>query len=277
MIIVTGSGNILAASLCGYLQQREDVYSLSGIPADISPEVSIIVNCHQYDDIDRAEYFREDAYRENADTAGRLAEMCYTKGIPLVQVGTSLVFSGQTDRPWREDDEPRPVNVFGDSKLLGEQYIRESGCEYIIIRLPELYNERSSPFHSAIRCSREGRNAVVLKERWMAPLPAGYAASAIVRLVETRFRGVIHYSAADAVDHAHFIRYGLDLAARRFPGLDARLDEIGLSEYGRPADLSSWEVLDTSLYRSITGDVPPSWHQALEKYMLEDFVPPDMG
>ncbi len=277
MIFITGSGSILANALCGYFREKAEVLALPGLPAEIPAEASCIINCHQYDDIDRAEYFREDAYRVNAEAAGQLATICCRMGIPLVQAGTSLVFGGHNERPWREDDEPQPVNVFGDSKLLAEQNILDSGCRYIIVRLPELYNERISPFHAAIRSSREGRNWVVLKERWMAPLPAGYAAAAIGRLLDNKFCGIVHYAAADGVDHAHFIRYGLDLASRRFNGLGAGLDEISLPEYGRPAELPSWEVLDTTLYRSITGDVPPSWHQALEKYMQEDFVPPDIS
>ncbi len=275
MIAVNGSGSLLSDAVLECFSERDQVISMPGISTELPDGISTIINCHQYNDIDRAEYFREDAYRENGHAVAALANVCRKRGILLVQAGTSQVFGGRLDRGWSESDPPEPVNVYGDSKLLAESCIRESGCSFIIIRLPELYSGKSSAFHEALRCRREGGKAIVLKEKWFAPLPAKAAAGAIGFLLDCGFRGIVHYASLDAVDHAHFVRYGFDILSRRFPGMEVELEERRIEDYHRPADPPMWEVLDTSLYRSITGDTPPSWHAALEKLLSEDFVPPE--
>lgn len=110
----------------------------------ISP--TLVINASAYTDVDRAESEPEKAMAVNADGPGWLAHTCAQQRIPLIHYSTDFVFDGTKRTPYLETDTPNPINVYGLSKLKGEQAIQEETDSALIFRLAWLYSARGNNF-----------------------------------------------------------------------------------------------------------------------------------
>ena len=109
-------------------------------------EPSAIVNAAAYTAVDRAEAEPERAFAVNCDGAALLADAAARRGIPFIQISTDYVFDGAKDGAYLEDDVVNPQNVYGKSKLAGEQAIAASGCKHLIFRTSWVYGTRGKNF-----------------------------------------------------------------------------------------------------------------------------------
>src|SRR5690606_3405146 len=92
------------------------------------------INCAAYTAVDKAETEREKAFLINAEAVKYLAQACKETDITLIHISTDFVFDGEKGEPYTEEDIPNPINVYGASKLKGEQYVQEILNKYFIIR-----------------------------------------------------------------------------------------------------------------------------------------------
>jgi hypothetical protein len=121
---------------------------------------SLLVNCAAYTSVDGAESSPEAAFAVNALGARHVAEVCAGSGVPLVHFSTDYVFSGATNRPWVETDAPAPVNVYGTSKLEGEEHIRRANPRHLILRTSWVFGVHGSNFvRSILAATRRAKGA----------------------------------------------------------------------------------------------------------------------
>jgi dTDP-4-dehydrorhamnose reductase len=99
------------------------------------------INCAAYTNVEQAEKTPEIAYQINAEAVKYLAESCKENNIVLIHISTDYVFDGKKDEPYTIDDATNPINEYGKSKLLGEQYIQKLMNHYFIIRTSWLYSK----------------------------------------------------------------------------------------------------------------------------------------
>jgi len=102
-------------------------------------EPSVIVNAAAYTAVDKAETELERAMAINATGPGVLAEEAKRLGGLLIHYSTDYVFDGSKQSPWVETDIPNPLNVYGKSKLAGDEAIQASGCDHLIFRTSWVY------------------------------------------------------------------------------------------------------------------------------------------
>src|SRR5262249_31091644 len=117
---------------------------IASVLDQIEPE--LIVNAAAYTAVDRAEDERDLAFRINADAPGAMARWAASRGAPIIHFSTDYVFDGIGNRPWREDDSPEPLSVYGASKLAGEMAIRAAGAINLIIRTQWVYAAKGTNF-----------------------------------------------------------------------------------------------------------------------------------
>lgn len=140
-------GDVIAASLDGAYGPRVDLSdprSLSRLVQEAVPDA--VVNAAAYTAVDKAESESELAQRINAEAPGMLGGLLRDRGVPVVHYSTDFVFSGKSKRPYREDDEPGPVSVYGETKLGGEQSLMATGANAIILRTSWVYGVRGNNF-----------------------------------------------------------------------------------------------------------------------------------
>lgn len=112
--------------------------------SDVKPD--FIYNAVAYTDVDKAEQEPEKAMLVNAHTPGEVANYCKKSDVPLIHFSTDYVFNGKKNDLYTEDDIPNPINIYGKSKLAGEQAIIESECPHMIFRTSWVYSMRAGGF-----------------------------------------------------------------------------------------------------------------------------------
>jgi len=287
-ILVTGVTGQIGGALVDRLQEVATV-----VPADrsaldlsrpgdiasrldeIAPEV--IVNSAAYTDVDQAECERELAFIVNAAGPSAMARWAARRAIPLVNLSTDYVFNGNGERPWREDDAPGPLSVYGESKLAGEMEVRRAGGSHLIVRTSWVYGARGKNFLRAIaQRARECTEFNVVADEVGAPTSANVVADVLARILNRgRAQLVADFTAAGGTVHlaanGFTSRHGFATAI--VDGLKAR-GAIVKTERVVPIQSADYPTIQTIRPRNsrldlgrlaqVFGITPPHWTTALE-------------
>ena len=187
---------------------------------DIEPDV--LLNAAAYTAVDKAESESQVAQAVNAVSPGRMAQELARRGGLMIHYSTDYVFDGAKAGPYNEDDPTGPLNVYGRSKLAGEQAIADTGCAYLILRTSWVYDTRGNNFlRRVLRLAREKHELRMVDDQHGAPTWARAIAEAtaavLVRLraVRTadkwRSAGTYHLTAAGSTTWAGFARTILEI------------------------------------------------------------------
>lgn len=140
---------------------------------------SIIVNAVAYTAVDKAEEDVERAMAVNGTSPAVLAEEAKKLGSLLVHYSTDYVFNGSGSQPWTETDSPDPLNVYGKSKLAGDQAIQESGCDHLIFRTSWVYGARGNNFLlTMLKLAKERSELSIVDDQIGAPTSSACIAQA---------------------------------------------------------------------------------------------------
>jgi len=222
-----------------------------------------IVNCAAYTDVDGAESNRETAFAVNCDGARRVAELSAARGVPLLHLSTDYVFDGASAEPYREDDPVCPINVYGESKLAGEQAVRAATPDHVIVRTQSLYGVHGRNFVRTVRERLEDGQALeVVDDQTSCPTHTMALARAIVALLRLQHRGMVNVSAEGACTWHQF---ACEIAARVRPG--AEVKPVASADFPRPARRPAYSVLDKHRYAEWTGKRMPMWQEGLDAYL----------
>jgi dTDP-4-dehydrorhamnose reductase len=195
-------------------------------------EPRIIVNAAAYTDVERAETEPDRAERINAEAPRILAAEAARLGALLVHYSTDYVFDGSGTTPWREDDTPAPLNVYGATKWRGEQVIRDSGCRYLIFRTQWVYAARGENFiRKILRLAAERDTLEVVDDQHGAPTGAELIADVTahaLRLATARDgpSGTYHLAARGETTWHAYARFIVEEARRA--GRPVRVSDAGI-------------------------------------------------
>lgn len=156
---------------------------------NISTSVNLIINCAGYTNVDKAEEEQELCDQINHQAVKILAEFCKEKNILLIHYSTDYVFDGSGDKPFDEDNQEnlQPLNYYGKTKLLAEQALQNSGCNYVIFRISWIYDKRSTTknFVNTIkRLALEKEEINVVDDQIGSPTSAEFVASNTIRFIQ---------------------------------------------------------------------------------------------
>jgi dTDP-4-dehydrorhamnose reductase len=178
-IVAVGRGNDQDAH--GDLENPDE---LRAILRALRPD--LIANAAAYTDVDRAESEPERARRVNADGPALLAAEAKRLDAWLIQYSTDFVFDGSGSKPWREDDAPGPLSVYGESKRQGEEAVRGSGCRHVILRTQWIYSARRKNFvRTILRLAEQRDHLDVVDTQTGAPTGAELVADVTAHVVRS--------------------------------------------------------------------------------------------
>ena len=144
----------------------------------------VVVNCAAYTAVDRAEAEPERAFRINADGAGEVARAAREAGAPIIQISTDYVFDGAASRPYGEQAPTEPLNVYGRSKLAGEDSVRAANPNHLIARTAWLYSPLGSNFvRTLMHRAAEGEAIDVVADQFGSPTSALDLSDALLAIV----------------------------------------------------------------------------------------------
>ncbi len=275
IILVTGAGGQLgkelqdiSAAFPGYkfiFKGREELAidqpgAIERIFEELSPEYCI--NAAAYTAVDNAENpdQQENVFSINADGVHHLATQCDKYGTKFIQVSTDYVFNGRTREPYREEDETDPLNIYGESKLKGEEFALSYPCS-IVLRTSWVYSSYGKNFvKTMIRLMKEKKEISVVNDQWGSPTYAADIAVAILKMIEFPDwqPGLYHFTNKGVITWFEFA--GM---IREMTGSECIVHPISTEQYPTAAARPAWSVLDTTKISRVFGIQPRNWQDAL--------------
>jgi dTDP-4-dehydrorhamnose reductase len=266
----TYSGKLAGRQSCGQVDFLQEG-AVDALVREHRP--GLVLNAVAHTAVDRAEDEPETSQRINADAVGELAEACKRADATLVHYSTDYVFDGKGKRPIREDDATGPINVYGSSKLAGEEAIRASGVRHRILRTAWVYGARGQNFlRTALRLAPERDELRIVNDQVGSPTPARWLASAtaLTQVSHPEAEGTWHVVADGECSWHEFAKaiYGEALVAgliQRAP----KLIGIPSSEYPTKARRPGYSRLDTTRFEKDFGLRLPDWRVGLREVIGE--------
>lgn len=262
--------------------------SIQRVVRGIRPE--LIINAAAHTAVDAAETREAEARAINADAPRVLAEEAKKIGAALVHYSTDYVFDGSKTAPYEETDSPAPINVYGETKLAGEQAIRALGVPHLILRTAWIYGPRGRNFLLTIlRLATEREELRVIRDRFGSPTWSRDIALATLKILAqlishndspanalSPVSGTYHLTAAGETTWFDFASAILDEAARISPDVSwfaaatrgqplitKRVVPITIAEYPSAALRPRYSVLSNSCLSQTFGIRLPDWRQQL--------------
>ena len=269
--------------------------SIRRVVRDIRPQ--IIVNAAAFTAVDAAETREAEAHVINAIAPGVLADEAMKIGAAIVHYSTDYVFDGSKTTPYDETDSPAPLNVYGKTKLAGEQAILASGAPHLIFRTAWVYSTRGRNFlRTILRLATEREELKVVRDQFGTPTCSRDIAQATVTIVAqlinqeglttnslSRASGIYNLTAAGATTWFDFACAILEGAAQISPDvpwfaeatqgrplITKRIHPITTAEYPTPALRPQNSVLSTSGLNQTFGIAFPDWHLQLRRIFAAD-------
>jgi dTDP-4-dehydrorhamnose reductase len=230
---------------------------------DLRPDV--IFHLAAFTQVDACESESEKAFAVNAEGTKHVAQGAVGCGAKVVFLSTDYVFDGGRTVPYREDDPPHPLNVYGQSKWQGELYLQRLTANALIVRTQWLYGRFGSNFVTAIlRQAKEKGELQIVTDQTGSPTYTVDLAKVLSALAGQELRGVFHAANGGSCTWYEFGRTILKLA-----GLSqVRVVPISSEQLHRPARRPSFSVLSCQKLQERAGLTLRPWQEALEDYLL---------
>jgi dTDP-4-dehydrorhamnose reductase len=225
-----------------------------------------IVNAAAYTAVDKAESEREVCFAVNAAAPGAMARAAARRGIPLIHYSTDYVFDGGKSGDYVEEDATGPLNVYGASKLRGEEAIAESGARCAVLRTSWVYSNDGHNFlNTMLRLGATRPELRVVDDQRGSPTSAGAIAEATLRILREKAdfpAGVYHMTAEGATSWCGFAG-AIFAGTAGEGGMGPRLIPIATEEYPTPARRPRNSVLANGKFERTFGFRLPEWRAQL--------------
>jgi dTDP-4-dehydrorhamnose reductase len=285
-VLILGSNGRLGSALARRWKALPDVNVVALTRADIDltdpvkAETSlathefgsgdVVVNCAAATDVDSCERDREAATRINAESPGRIARLCAARGARLIHIGTDYVFDGSLDRPYTEEDDPKPLSHYGLTKLEGDREVLMASPLHCVVRVSWVFGPDKPSFVDAIvKRALISPEAAAVHDKTSAP---SYTEDMAVWLAEflklTVQGGVYHLCNSGTCSWRDYGEYALGCAEKNgIPVLTTTVAPLKLSDMKAfVAVRPPRTALDTSKFKRVTGITPRPWQEAVDEY-----------
>jgi dTDP-4-dehydrorhamnose reductase len=241
---------------------------------EIHPHV--IINAAAYTAVDKAETEIELAYAINAIAPAIMAEAANHIGAALIHISTDYVFNGRKGTFYQEDDDPNPLNVYGASKLAGEENIRQGCDRHLILRTSWVYGVqgKSNFVKTMLRVGADRQEVRVVADQVGTPTSARSIADVITQLIPSletsEATGTYHFTQSGVASWYDFAVAIFEEARRlNFPLEVERVIPIATADYPTLAQRPLYSVLSTQKLSAWMATSFPHWRQELRQ-MLRD-------
>ena len=276
-VLIVGAHGMLGQDLVKVLERFFEVVALGRDELDISlynnvkkvlKEVSpqVVINAAGYTDVDACERKSRLAFAVNGEGAKNLARATSVLKAKLVYISTDYVFDGKKETPYSEEDQPNPLNVYGESKLMGERYVQKFADDYLIVRTQWLFGPGGRNFVDTILDLSQDRERIeVVDDQVGSPTYTLDLSRAILTLLEKDLWGVFHVSNSGSCSWYEFAKEILAQVGRD----TIQLVPISSADLTRPARRPLYSVLSNENLHKEAGLAMRPWQEALRDYLRE--------
>jgi len=230
---------------------------------------AIVVNTAAMHDVENCEQQPEKAYAVNALGARNVALATRDLDVPVVQISTDYVFDGHKGEPYVEEDVPMPVNVYGNTKLAGEHFVRSVNPKHFVLRTSALYGMRPCRGKSAhnfvelmLRLAQDRGKVRVLQSEVVTPTPTAQLANQIVALSRRDAYGLYHATAEGSCSWYEFAREIFEITNTK-----VQLEVAEPAEFPAKVARPSYSVLENQALKMQGLNRFGPWQQGLREYL----------
>lgn len=297
-ILITGASGLLGTALVEKLSKTYDIIGFSRrkefnsdfkleafISADITDRAkvkntildyspNIVIHTAALSDVDLCEKEPELAYQVNVRGTENMALACQGTNILFIYISTDYVFDGKSQEPYRESDISNPINVYGRTKLEGEEKVRSILKKYLIIRTAWLFGSNGNSFVEHIKEKVKAEKTLdIVNDKFSSPTYTKDLTQAISKLIDIIFKnnndkldqiyGTYHITNSGSASWFNWAKEILkDLEIK-----EVEINPIGLEQLKLAAERPKMTVLDKSRYINLTNQPLRRWEEALKDYL----------
>lgn len=281
-LVVVGASGQLGTDICTVFadSSRYSVTTITRAQANLETPQEIttalrqikdfdyLINCAALTNTGECERLPHKAYRINAEAVEEMANYCAMYDKTLFQFSTDYVFDGEKATPYREDDDPNPLNIYGKTKLLGEYAVRQRSGRYFIFRVSSLFGPAGSGgagsnfVQTILSRARSGQELTVVSDQVMTPTHTLDVARTVRAVINRGCRryGIYHCTSAGACS---WYEFAVEILAQAH--VCAKVRPVPLQHYPSGLSRPANSVLDTA---KIEKYFPPRhWREALSEYL----------
>ncbi len=274
-VLITGARGLLGSEL---LRQAPAEYIVAGVDieeGDLSQasvaqdlisrhQPHCVIHCAAWTDVDGCTRDPERAYRVNAEATQYVAAACQQFQARLVYLSTDYVFAGDLGRPYTEEDEPRPLNPYGSSKLAGEK-ATAALPNYLIVRTQWLFGPAGKNFIATIiRAAREKGELRVVADEWGSPTYARDLAAALWQIAPSTITGIVHLTNRGICSW-----HELAVFATQAAGINVPIVPISSREWNSPTVRPRYTPLANKRWQALGFAPLRPWQEAVAEYVRE--------
>lgn len=248
---------------CGATRKDFDIVDFEATEKFITNYMpDVVIHCAAYTAVDKAEDEQGLCYLVNASATENIAQISKKIDAKMVYISTDYVFDGTKKDFYEVDDKPNPVNVYGRTKLLGEQAVQKILNKYFIVRISWVFGEHGSNFvKTMLRLGKERKELNIVADQYGSPTYTADLAPLLIEMIKTDKYGIYHATNEGVCSWEEFAEEIFKLAK-----MNVKVNRITTDEYPtkakRPLNSRlSKEKLDKYFYKL------PFWEIALEKFI----------
>ena len=280
-IAVIGANGQLGTDVCKVFRDNDDdVIEINHDQLDISIEDDTlnelkkispeqVVNTAAMHNVDACEVNPAQAFAVNAIGSRNLALASQECGFTLMHISTDYVFDGVKQAPYLESDCPRPLNVYGNTKLAGELFIQTMAEKYFILRVSALYGQNLCRAKGGLnfitlmlKLAKERDEVRVVNNEFVSPTYTMDVANQIVHMVQSTEYGLYHATSQGSCSWYDFAEKIFQLT-----GVDIKLSVAGSGEFPAKVPRPSYSVLENRALKDADMDIMPHWEDGLKRYL----------
>lgn len=287
-IIIYGKNGQMAAALAQQLQDKAAIFShqdhdfskLENIKQALhNINATAIINATAYTDVNKAEIEKDAAFKANALIPAALAQYCREHNIILIHYSTDYVFGDTKTSPYQETDSTSPLNVYGHSKLAGEEKIQQIGGKYLIFRTSWVFDHcRKNFLTTMLKLGKEQENLRIINDQVGAPTYAPHLAAASLEILTKTLQtpniqsGIYHLCNHGQTNWHEFATKIFAHATKHTPLAIKTITPIKTEDYPSPAIRPHNSKLDCNKAARIFGITMPSWQDGLTSAISMKFL-----
>jgi dTDP-4-dehydrorhamnose reductase len=288
-IIVLGSGGRLGAALVrewradgdhvlGLSRQLLDIGNFDAVRETLmGQEFDALVNCAALTNVDYCETHPEEAHHLNAEAVATIADVCSRKKARCIHISTDYVFDGTKAEPYTEEDEARPISVYGASKLAGEKLLHSVSAQHLAVRVSWVFGpDRPSFVDQILQRALEHDTVSAIADKVAVPTYTLDTARLLKPFLDRiPAGGVMHLCNSGACTWQEYGQFAMDVAAEA--GVPLRARTVGPQKM---AELTAFiakrppqTAMSTARFTSLTDVSPRSWQEAVGEYVRTLWAP----
>ncbi|HKT50339.1 MAG TPA: dTDP-4-dehydrorhamnose reductase [Candidatus Angelobacter sp.] len=284
--VIGGNGQLGEDVAAAFAAEGDEVKSLTHQDLEVSSEESvarsldairpkIVINTAAFHHVEKCETEPAAAFAANAVGARNVARASHSLGATLFHISTDYVFDGLKQSPYTEEDPAKPLNVYANSKLAGEYFVRAENPRHFVVRVSGLYGLHPCRAKGnlnfvelMLKLSRERDELRVVNDEFVTPTPTVEVARQLVGLSRTSDYGLYHATSEGSCSWYEFAKAIFELSGTRVKLEPARPGEFPI-KVARP----KYSVLENAALKRNGRNVFEHWRKGLERYLLHDRQP----